>query len=107
MRVDTVGMDLCVFVVDTSAQNRVEYKYWISVGDFFHLLLSDSTSMVTYSGLCGDAAATTTPDIGPTTKMIPMVGLKIMEEISQEGKSAGAVRILEMSRLHQGSHQRL
>ena len=103
MRVDAVG-DLSVFVVDETIQSKAKYKYWISVGDFFHLLLSESTPMTTFSDLHG-RNNNNAPGVGPSTKMIPLVvGLKVTQEISQEGKSAGAIKALEMFQGYINAH---
>jgi hypothetical protein len=117
MRVDRVG-DLSIFVLEKEdakgegEEEEVEYRSWVSMGDFFHLLLAETTPTNTWRELTGGerkeggggAATTTTITMGDRKRLIPLlVGLKIMREINQEGTSTKADRVLKMFQdyLHQ------
>jgi hypothetical protein len=105
MRVDTVEQ-LKVFVLedDDAKIEKVDYKYWVSIGDFFHLLLSESTPTITYKDIQDDIISND-GDISASTKLIPLlVGLKIMKEINQMNSNERAGKIIAMFEEYVQSH---
>jgi hypothetical protein len=75
MRVDRVR-DLSIFVLEKGdakgegEEEEVEYRSWVSMGDFFHLLLAETTPTITWRELTGGerkeggGGATTTTTMG-------------------------------------------
>ena len=95
--------DLSIFVLedkDVVKEKEVEYRYWVSIGDFFHMLLADSTPTITYKDLQGDGGESQkekSSDWGTMIKLVPLlVGLKIMKEIIVESTSDKASKVVEM-----------
>jgi hypothetical protein len=91
-------------------EEEVEYRSWVNMGDFFHLLLAETTPTITWRELTGGerkeegGGAATTITMGDRERLIPLlVGLKIMREINQEGTSTKADKVLKMFQdyLHQ------
>jgi hypothetical protein len=113
MRTDQVG-NISIYVLgqgksDVEREEEVGYRFWVSVGDFFHLLLSDSTPITTLDDLQshgdGGGDGEREKERGDT-KLIPLtVGLKIMKEITQEGISAGATKALDTFRGYLEDHK--
>jgi hypothetical protein len=79
MRTDQVG-DISIYVIESSnGKKRVGYKFWVSTGDLFHLLMSDSTPTTTLSDLIETSGEGSTSD--RPIKVIPLtMGLNILEE---------------------------
>ena len=100
MRIDRVK-GLFIFVLENAKrEEEVEYKNWVSMGDFFHLLLAETTPTITWKELVSNKSKekeVTSPTMSDRERLIPLlVRLKIMREITQEGVSTKADKVLKI-----------
>ena len=109
MRIDRVK-GLFIFVLENAKrEEEVEYKNWVSMGDFFHLLLAETTPTITWKELVSGESKEKEEEITSLTMsdrerlILLLVGLKIMREITQKGTSTKADKVLKMFQnyLHQ------